>query len=185
MILALKYCNTSSHTGLTPWGASSYWNASLHQNLTMKLGMNVTAWSNIHQCFVVWAQKYAELESIFESAEIMDKSIVLQIPHLLYCDSSHCQNLAMRLGKHVNDIMIKHPQSIQMLWCQHENRWVGNYFWKCRNNGQRNCTADSSPVLLWFISSSELGHETWNACQQQHGPKYHPSFVMWAWKQVS
>jgi hypothetical protein len=46
---------------------------------------------------------------MFESKEMIGESMVLQIPHLLYCDSSHHQNAAMKLGMHVNYIMIQPP----------------------------------------------------------------------------
>jgi hypothetical protein len=48
------------------------------------------------------------LEIIFESGEILVKSIVLQLPHLSYCDSPPCQNSSMKLGIRINNIMIQH-----------------------------------------------------------------------------
>jgi hypothetical protein len=44
-----------------------------------------------------------------ESGEILVKNIVLQLPHLSYCDSPPCQNVAMKFGKHIESIMVKHP----------------------------------------------------------------------------
>jgi len=44
-----------------------------------------------------------------ESGEILVKYIVLQLPHLSYCDSPPCQNFAMKFGNHVDSIMIQHP----------------------------------------------------------------------------
>ena len=46
---------------------------------------------------------------IFESIEIIGKSMGLQIPHLLYCDLSPHQNLSMKLDMHFNDTMNQYP----------------------------------------------------------------------------
>ncbi len=43
------------------------------------------------------------------SGEIMVKSIVQQLPHLLYCDLPPHQNLAMKLGIRVDVILIQNP----------------------------------------------------------------------------
>jgi hypothetical protein len=50
-----------------------------------------------------------ELEIMFESGEIMVESIALQVPHLLYCDLPPHQNLAIKLGIYIDDIMIRRP----------------------------------------------------------------------------
>ena len=44
-----------------------------------------------------------------ESGEMMVKNIVLQLPHMSYCDSPPFQNLAMKFVKCVDSIMIQHP----------------------------------------------------------------------------
>ena len=49
---------------------------------------------------------------MFESGEIMVKSIVLKLPHLGYYDSPPHQNLSMKLGMHVDNTMIQHPSKL-------------------------------------------------------------------------
>jgi hypothetical protein len=44
-----------------------------------------------------------------ESGEIMVESIVLQLPHLLHCDSPPHQKLAMKLSIPIENIMIQCP----------------------------------------------------------------------------
>jgi len=44
-----------------------------------------------------------------ESEEILVKNLVLHLPHLSYCDSPPCQNFAMKFGKSLDSIMVKHP----------------------------------------------------------------------------
>ncbi len=64
-----------------------------------------TYWCNFLPKLVAWAWKQVELEIMFESGEIMVESIVLLLPHLLYCDPLPSQNLTMKLGIHIEDIM--------------------------------------------------------------------------------
>jgi len=54
-------------------------------------------------------KKQVKSEIVFESGELMVRSIILQLPHLSYCDSPPFQNLAMKLGICVEDTMIQHP----------------------------------------------------------------------------
>ena len=60
-----------------------------------------------------------------EHGEIMVK-IIVQLPHLSYCDSSTSQNLATKLGISIDNIMIKHPSkfdgmSMKRVWVRNNN----------------------------------------------------------------
>jgi hypothetical protein len=135
-----------------------------------------TCWQHY---FVAWARSEDELEIMCDSGEIMVENIVLQLPHLLYCDSSPCQNLAMKFGKRVDSIMFQHPSKFGGMSTIRSR--VRNYVWKWRNNGQKHSTAAPSPVVLWFPPLSEFGYEI---CQTRAlWFNIYPNLVAWAWTQ--
>ena len=130
--------------------------------------MWVILWSIVHPNLIAWAWKQAELETIFERDEIIGKIMVLQITHLSYWDSPPCQNSSMKLGVHVNNIMIHWPSTFDSM--STKIGWVRNDFWKWWNNRQNHGTPDSSPVVLWFVPSWLFVYETWHACHQHYEP---------------
>jgi hypothetical protein len=146
-----------------------YCDSPLCQNLAMKFGKHVDSIMIQHPSkFVAWAQTQAELEIMCESGEIMVETIVLQLPHLSYCDLPPWQNLAMKFSKHVDSIMIQHPSKFCGM-CTNTRR-VRNYVWKWRYVGQKHSTPAPSPVILWFASLSEFNYETRHMPWQHYDP---------------
>ena len=129
---------------------------------------SMTLRTKVHPNLIAWAWKQAELETIFERDQILGESMVLHIPHLLYCDSPPCKNLSIKLGMHINDLKNQRPSKFDSM--STEIGWVRNDFWERWNYEQKHGVACSSPVVLWFASVTEFVYETWHVHQQQHDP---------------
>ena len=147
----------------------------------MKLGMQVnnTIFQHLPK-FGGISTKQVKWEIIMESEEIIVKSIVLQLPHLLYCDLPPPQNLSMKLGMHVNNTMIQHyPNFVTWAWKQVE---LGIIF-------------ESEEIIIKrtgsFLTCQTVIHLLARICQWNLActlttlwSNIHPNSVVWAWKQI-